>query len=124
MGPQSRGDRPDHDTRRRDERKRHIVSIPVERHWQSTDFFSPADLYEYSSRGWHVEAGAAAGTILPAMTLADALMTTRIHRVAGRTGDHIALVTRRSFQAPPHSILIGYATCLYNVRSQGCVACR
>jgi hypothetical protein len=60
VGPQSRGDRPDHDTRRRDERKRHIVSLPVERHWQSTDFFSPAHLYEYSSRGWHVEAGAAA----------------------------------------------------------------
>jgi magnesium chelatase family protein len=32
-------------------------------------------------------------TILPAMTLAEALETTRIHRVAGRTGDHTACVT-------------------------------
>jgi magnesium chelatase family protein len=34
-------------------------------------------------------------TILPAMTLAEALETTRIHRVAGRTGDRTALVTTR-----------------------------
>jgi magnesium chelatase family protein len=31
-------------------------------------------------------------TILPTMTLAKALDTTRIHRVAGRTGDRTALV--------------------------------
>ena len=32
-------------------------------------------------------------TILPARTLAEAFETTRIHRVAGRTGDRTALVT-------------------------------
>jgi magnesium chelatase family protein len=32
-------------------------------------------------------------TILPAMTLAEALETTRIHSVAGLTGDRTALVT-------------------------------
>jgi predicted ATPase with chaperone activity len=34
-------------------------------------------------------------TILPAMTLAEALETTRIHSVAGLTGDRTALVTTR-----------------------------
>jgi magnesium chelatase family protein len=34
-------------------------------------------------------------TILPAMTLAEAIETTRIHRVASRTADHTALVTTR-----------------------------
>jgi magnesium chelatase family protein len=32
-------------------------------------------------------------TILPAMTLAEALETTRIHRVAGGTGGRTAFVT-------------------------------
>jgi magnesium chelatase family protein len=32
-------------------------------------------------------------TILPAMTLAEAIETTRLHRVAGRTGDRTAFVT-------------------------------
>src|SRR5262245_36268410 len=32
-------------------------------------------------------------TILPTLTLAEALETTRIHRVAGRTGDRTACVT-------------------------------
>ena len=32
-------------------------------------------------------------TILPAMTLAEAIETTRIHRVAGLIGDRTALVT-------------------------------
>jgi magnesium chelatase family protein len=41
-------------------------------------------------------------TILPAMTLADAFETTRIHRVAGLTGDRTALVTTRPFRAPHH----------------------
>jgi magnesium chelatase family protein len=64
-------------------------------------------------------------TLLPEMTLAESLETTCIHSVAGLTGNSIALVTRRSFQAPHHSILIGHATRLrYGVRSQGCVACR
>jgi magnesium chelatase family protein len=43
-------------------------------------------------------------TILPAMTLAEALETTRIHRVAGRTGDRTALVTARPCRAPHHTI--------------------
>ena len=43
-------------------------------------------------------------TILPAMTLAEALETTRIHRVAGLTGARTALVTTRSFRAPHHTI--------------------
>jgi len=34
-------------------------------------------------------------TLLPAMTLAEALETTRLHRVAGRTGDGPALVATR-----------------------------
>jgi magnesium chelatase family protein len=43
-------------------------------------------------------------TILPAMTLPDALETTRIHRVAGRTGGRTAVVTRRPFRVPHHTI--------------------
>jgi predicted ATPase with chaperone activity len=39
-------------------------------------------------------------TILPAMRLAEALATTRIHSVAGLTGDRTALVTTRPFRAP------------------------
>ena len=37
-------------------------------------------------------------TILPAMTLAEAIETTRIHRVAGLTGDRTALVTTCPFR--------------------------
>jgi predicted ATPase with chaperone activity len=36
-------------------------------------------------------------TILPAMTLAEALETMRLHRVAGLTGDRTALVTTRPY---------------------------
>ena len=43
-------------------------------------------------------------TILPAMTLAEALETTRIHRVAGRTGARTALVTTRPCRAPTQMI--------------------
>ena len=43
-------------------------------------------------------------TILPAMTLAEAIETTRIHSVAGLTGDRTALVTTRPFRAPHHTI--------------------
>ena len=54
-------------------------------------------------------------TILPAMTLAEAIETTRIHSVAGLTGDRTALVTTRPFRAPHHTIsdagLIGGVTC-------------
>ena len=43
-------------------------------------------------------------TILPAMTLAEAIETTRIHRVAGLTGDGTSLVTTRPFRAPHQTI--------------------
>jgi magnesium chelatase family protein len=43
-------------------------------------------------------------TSLPAMTLAEALETTRLHRVAGRTGDRTACITTRPFRAPHHTI--------------------
>ena len=36
--------------------------------------------------------------------LADAIETTRIHRIAGLTGDRTALVTIRPFRAPHHTI--------------------
>jgi Magnesium chelatase, subunit ChlI len=41
-------------------------------------------------------------TLLPAMTVAEALETTRIHRVVGLTGDRTAVVTTRSFRALHH----------------------
>ena len=41
-------------------------------------------------------------TILPAMTLTEAIDTTRIHRVAGLTGDRTAWVTTRPFRVPHH----------------------
>jgi magnesium chelatase family protein len=46
-------------------------------------------------------------TILLEMTLAEAIDTTRIHRVAGLTGltgDRTAVVTTRPFRAPYHTI--------------------
>jgi magnesium chelatase family protein len=43
-------------------------------------------------------------TILPAMSLAEALETTRIHSVAGLTGDRPAVVTARPCRAPPQTI--------------------
>jgi magnesium chelatase family protein len=43
-------------------------------------------------------------TIVPAMTLAEALETTRVYRVAGLTGPHTALVTTRPCRAPPQTI--------------------
>jgi magnesium chelatase family protein len=43
-------------------------------------------------------------TILPAMTLPEAIDTTRIHSVAGLTGDRTAFVTTRPFRAPHHTI--------------------
>jgi magnesium chelatase family protein len=43
-------------------------------------------------------------TILPAMTLAEALETTRIHSVAGLTGAHTTSVTTRPFRAPHPAI--------------------
>jgi magnesium chelatase family protein len=43
-------------------------------------------------------------TILLAMTLAEANETTRIHRVAGLTGDRTAWVMTRPCRAPHHTI--------------------
>jgi magnesium chelatase family protein len=43
-------------------------------------------------------------TILPAMSLAEAIETTRIHSVAGLTGDGTAWVTTRPFRAPHQTI--------------------
>jgi magnesium chelatase family protein len=43
-------------------------------------------------------------TILPMMTLAQAIETTRIHSVAGLTGARATLVTGRPFRAPHHTI--------------------
>jgi magnesium chelatase family protein len=43
-------------------------------------------------------------TILPAMTFAEAIATSRIHRVAGRTGGRTASITARPFRAPYHPI--------------------
>src|SRR5262245_42794953 len=43
-------------------------------------------------------------TMLPAMTLPEALETTRIHRVAGRTGACTALVMTRPFRTPHHTV--------------------
>jgi magnesium chelatase family protein len=42
------------------------------------------------------------GEVVLAMTLPEALETTRMHRVAGLTGDRTALVTTRPFRAPHH----------------------
>jgi magnesium chelatase family protein len=42
--------------------------------------------------------------LLPAMTLAEAIETTRIHRVAGLTGERTALVTTRPFRTLHHTL--------------------
>jgi magnesium chelatase family protein len=42
--------------------------------------------------------------MFPAMPLTEAIEITRIHRVAGLTGDRTALVTTRPFRAPHHTI--------------------
>jgi magnesium chelatase family protein len=42
--------------------------------------------------------------MLPAMTLTEAIETTRIHSVAGLTGDRTALVTTRPCRTPHHTI--------------------
>src|ERR671919_2824787 len=43
-------------------------------------------------------------TILPTMTLGEAIETTRIHSVAGLTDGRTVLVTTRPFRAPHHTI--------------------
>ena len=43
-------------------------------------------------------------TILPPLTLQEALDTTKIHSVSGLLPDNTALVTHRPFRAPHHTI--------------------
>ena len=42
-------------------------------------------------------------SILPPLTLEEALETTRIHSVAGKTDSHASLMTRRPFRSPHHT---------------------
>ncbi len=43
-------------------------------------------------------------SILPPLTLDEALETTKIHSVAGKLGTHVSLITQRPFRAPHHTI--------------------
>jgi len=43
-------------------------------------------------------------TIIPPLTLEEALETTKIHSVAGKIDDHTALMTKRPFRSPHHTI--------------------
>lgn len=43
-------------------------------------------------------------TIIPPLTLEEALETTKIHSVAGKIDDHVALMTKRPFRSPHHTI--------------------
>jgi len=43
-------------------------------------------------------------TILPPLTIDEALETTKIHSVAGKIADHASVVNRRPFRSPHHSI--------------------
>jgi len=43
-------------------------------------------------------------SIMPPLTLEEALETTKIHSVAGKIDDHTALMTRRPFRSPHHTI--------------------
>ena len=44
------------------------------------------------------------GAIMPPLTLEEALETTKIHSVAGKIDDHTALMTKRPFRSPHHTI--------------------
>jgi magnesium chelatase family protein len=43
-------------------------------------------------------------TIIPPLTLEEALETTKIHSVAGKIDDHTALITKRPFRLPHNTI--------------------
>ena len=43
-------------------------------------------------------------TIIPSFTLEEALETTMIHLVAGKIDDHTALIIKKSFHSPHHTI--------------------
>jgi Magnesium chelatase, subunit ChlI len=67
--------------------------------------FCPSPARPQPARGELVDALAhRLVTILPAMPLAEAIETTRIHRVAGLTGAYTALVITHPFRAPHHTI--------------------
>ena len=46
-------------------------------------------------------------TMVPAMTLTEAIETTRMQRVAGPTGDRTALIKNRVSRAPPSHLGCG-----------------
>ena len=52
-------------------------------------------------------------SILPPMSIDEALETTKIHSVVGRTSDNLGLVTQRPFRSPHHTI--SDVTLLYKV---------
>ena len=52
----------------------------------------------------HNDAAIQLPSVPPAITLAEAIESTRIHRIAGLTGDRTALLTTRPFRAPYHII--------------------
>jgi Magnesium chelatase, subunit ChlI len=56
------------------------------------------------TRGERVDADASRHQHSTTTTLAEAIETTRIHRVAGLTGDRTAVVTTRPCRAPHHPI--------------------
>jgi Magnesium chelatase, subunit ChlI len=66
--------------------------------------FCPCPAAPEASRVRKIDLARRLTTILSAMTLAEALETTRIHRVAGRTGDRTALAATRPCRAPHHTI--------------------
>jgi magnesium chelatase family protein len=43
-------------------------------------------------------------TIIPPLTLEEALETAKIHSVAGKIDDHTALMTKGPFRSPHHTI--------------------
>ncbi|MBI9061632.1 MAG: YifB family Mg chelatase-like AAA ATPase [Marinilabiliaceae bacterium] len=43
-------------------------------------------------------------SILPPLSLDEALETTKIHSVAGKTGNNVSLITQRPFRSPHHTI--------------------
>jgi predicted ATPase with chaperone activity len=43
-------------------------------------------------------------TIIPPLTLEEALETTKINSVAGKIDDHTSLMTKRPFRSPHHTI--------------------